>query len=173
MASLSWRKPWLIAPALLNESELEYFIESGGRRLSPAIRVQLTLRHVVTSFRRASGHFKQRRLSGQLESVVYEIVGGRVVEPTLMKQVQANVTRTYPGGVSPEGPNFFSDAERGQFARDVNWVNVLACRGLHDPERLLVNAQVPPSSGYGANMSKSIVYIDVSRARTHSSQVFA
>ncbi len=82
-----------------------------------------------------------------------------MVEHNVIKQVQADVARTYPGGVNPAEMNFFSDAERGEFARDVNWVNVLACRWLHDPERLLVNAQVPPSSGYGANMSKSIAYI--------------
>jgi len=143
-----------------NESELEYFIKSGGRRLSPAIRMYNS---PYAMWSPASDLLAVTSSNGGLvgnwKVFVYEVVGGRVVEHNVMKQGQADVARAYPGGVNPPGLNFFSDAERAQFARDVSWVNVLACRWLHDPERLIVNAQVPPSSGYGANMSKSIAYI--------------
>ena len=143
-----------------NESELEYFIESAGRRLSPPIRMYNSPSAMwspasdllaVTS--------SDGGLVGSWKVFVYEVLGGRVVEHNIMKQVQADLARAYPGGINPPGLSFFSDAERRQFARDVNWVNVLACRWIHDPQRLLVNAQVPPSSGYGANMSKSIAYV--------------
>ncbi|HEY1731677.1 MAG TPA: hypothetical protein VGG15_08000, partial [Terriglobales bacterium] len=73
--------------------------------------------------------------------------------------VQVDLARRYPGGINPPDLNFFSDAERAKFASNADWVNVLACRWLHDPERLLVNAQVPPSSSCGANMGKSTAYI--------------
>jgi len=142
------------------ECELEYFIESEGQRLSPAIRMYMSpyamwspASDLLTVTSSNGG------LVGNWKVFVYEVVRSRVVEHNVMKQVQVDLAHRYPGGINPPGLSFFSDAERAQFARDVNWVNVLACRWLHDPERLLVNVQVPPSSGYGANMSKSIAYI--------------
>jgi hypothetical protein len=143
-----------------NESELDYFIERGGQRLSPAIRTYnspYALWSPDSDFLAITS--SDGGLVGNWKVFVYEVVGSTVVQHNVMKQVQANLTRTYPGGINPPGLNFFSDKERAQFARDDTWVNVLACRWLHNPERLLVNAQVPPSSGYGANMSKSIAYI--------------
>jgi len=143
-----------------NESELEYFIQKGGHRLHPAIRTYnspyalWSLDSDLLAITSSNGG-----LVGNWKVLVYEVVGSRVVQHNVMKQVQADLARTYPGGINPPGLNFFSDKERAQFARDDTWVNVLACRWLPDPERLLVNAQVPPSSGYGANMSKSISYI--------------
>ncbi len=143
-----------------NESELEYFIESQGQRLSPAIRMYNS---PYAMWSPASDLLAVTSTDGGLvgswEVFVYDILQGRVVEHNVMKQVQVDLARKYPGGINPPGLNFFSDADRAQFARDVKWVNVLACRWLHDPERLLVNAQVPPSSSCGANMGKSTAYI--------------
>jgi hypothetical protein len=98
-------------------------------------------------------------LVGSWKLFVYEVVESRVQKRNVMKQVQADLARSYPAGANPPGLKFFSDKDRADFARDVGWVNVLGCRWLRDPQRLLVNAQVPPSSRYGANMSKSIAYV--------------
>ena len=78
-------------------------------------------------------------LVGSWEVFVYGIEQDKVVKHDVMKQVQADLARRYPGGISPPGLNVFSDSERAQFARTVDWVDVLACRWLHDPERLLVH----------------------------------
>jgi len=138
----------------------DYFIEKDGRRLSPAIHVYSS---PYAMWSPASDLLALTSTDGGLvgswEVFVYDIVQNSVVERNVMKRVQVDLARRYPGGINPPGLNFFSDVERAQFARDVKWVNVLACRWLHDPERLLVNAQVPPSSSCGANMGKSTAYI--------------
>jgi hypothetical protein len=143
-----------------DEMEPDYFIEKNGRRLSPAIRVYNSPYAVWSS---ASDLLAITSTDGGLvgswEVFVYAIVQGRVMEYDVMKPVQADLAHRYPGGINPPGYNFFSDKERAQFAHDVKWVNVLACRWLENPQRLLVNAQVPPSSSCGANMGKSTAYI--------------
>lgn len=148
------------AHSAANESELEYYIESDGKRLAPGIRMYNSPYAMWSpSSDLLAVTSTDGGLVGSWEVFVYDIVQGKVVEHDVMKRVQADLAQRYPGGINPPGLNFFSDKERVKFASDVRWVNVLACRWLRDPERLLVNAQVPPSSSCGANMSKSTAYI--------------
>ena len=140
-----------------DESELDYFIESDGRRLSSPIRAYISPHAMWSpSSDLLAVTSSDGGLVGSWKLFVYDVVRNRVVEHNVMKQVQADLARRYPSGINPPGLNFFSEAERADFARDVTWVNVLACRWIHEPERLLVDAPVPPSSRYGANMGNSI-----------------
>jgi hypothetical protein len=143
-----------------DEMEPDYFIERDGQRLSPSIHTYSSPYAMwsptsdILAITSTDGG-----LVGSWEVFVYGIEQDRVVKHNVMKQVQADLARRYPGGINPPGLNFFSDAERAKFARNVDWVNVLACHWLRKPERLLVNAQVPPSSSCGANMGKSTAYV--------------
>jgi hypothetical protein len=76
-----------------------------------------------------------------------------------MDRVQADLAKRFPGGMNPEGAKLFTNKERREFAHDVSWVNVVVVRWVTIPERLVVEASVPPSSRYGANLGRSRRYV--------------
>ncbi len=102
---------------------------------------------------------------GNWKVYVYGVVANTVVKYDAMKQVQADLAHVFPAGVNTAGARF-SRRERQEFSRDPSWVNVFVLRWLSKPERLLVLAGVPPTSGYGANMSKCRGYIIDPRSGT-------
>jgi len=138
----------------------DYFLERDSHRLGPAIKLYNSPRALwspnsdllaVTS--------SKGGLVGNWTVSVYGVDANRVVEYNVMKQVQADLAHTFPGGVDSGAHLSFSQAEKERFARDTSWVNVFAVHWLSGPGRLLVLAGVPPSSGYGANMGKRKGYI--------------
>jgi hypothetical protein len=138
----------------------DYFIEQDSRRLRPPLRPynnpyvlwspNSDLLAVGSSDGGSVGNWKV---------YVYGVQSGAVVKHDVMRPVQAEIARDFPGAVNPAGTEFFSQRERDEYARDPTWVNVFAKHWLRNPERLLVTAGVPPSSLYGANMGKMRGYI--------------
>lgn len=138
----------------------DYFLEKAGRRLQPTIRPYASpfalwstgsdLLAITSSDGGAVGSWKVH---------VYSVEGDAVVEHNVMRQVQEELARAFPAGINPPGYSFFSRRDREQFASDPSWVNVFAVRWIENPQRLLILASVPPSSGYGANMGKRLGYV--------------
>jgi hypothetical protein len=138
----------------------DYFLEKAGRRLQPAIRLYASpfalwstssdLLAITSSDGGAVGNWRV---------YVYSVEGDAVVEHNVMRQVQEELARAFPAGINPPGHSFFSRRDREQFASDPSWVNVSAVRWIENPERLLILASVPPSSGYGANMGQRRGYV--------------
>lgn len=143
-----------------NELVPDYFLEKAGHRLQPAIHPFATphalwspdsdLLAMTSSDGGAVGSWKV---------YVYSVEGDAVVEHNVMRQVQEELARAFPAGIDPPGYSFFSQRDREQFARDPSWVNVFAVRWLENPERLLILASVPSSSGYGADMGERRGYV--------------
>jgi hypothetical protein len=143
-----------------NEMIPDYFLEKAGRRLQPAIRLYASpfalwstnsdLLAITSSDGGAVGSWKV---------YVYSVEGDAVVEHNVMRRVQEDLARAFPAGINPPGYSFFSGRDREQFASDSSWVNVFAVRWIENPERLLILASVPPSSGYGANMGQRRGYV--------------
>jgi len=138
----------------------DYFLERNGHRLHPAIHPYASPYGLwspdsnLLAITSSDGG-----LVGNWKVYVYSVEGGEVVRHDVMRQVQAELARTFPAGVNPPGASSISRTERIRFARDLSWVNVFAVRWLEESERLLVLAGVPPSSGYGMNMQQHRAYI--------------
>ena len=138
----------------------DYYIVRNGTRLSPAIHPYSS----PSAFWSPSSKLlalmsSDGGLVGTWNVYVYTVDGQRVVAHDVMRYVRADLAKRYPAGVNPPGTHFFSAKERRDFAADLTWVNVLACGWQSQPERLIVTAGVPPSSRYGFNMGKELVYI--------------
>ena len=133
----------------------DYFIEKDGHLVGPSISPYSSpLALWSPSSRLLAITSSDGGAVGNWKVYVYTVDGETVVEDTVMKQVQADLARRFPAGVNPKGHSFFSRGERERYARDPSWVNVFAVHWLSNPERLLVEASVPGSSGYGANMGE-------------------
>jgi len=144
------------------EDELvpDYYIAQNRRRMFPAIHpynspsVLWSPSSELLAVMSTDGG-----LVGSWNVYVYSVSAQRVIYHDVMRYVRADLARRYPAGLNPSGEQFFSDQEQTAFARDTTWVNVVACGWLTKPERLVVTAGVPPSSRYGQNMGKEVVYI--------------
>src|SRR5580704_3998212 len=86
------------ARSAANESELDYYIESDGQRLAPAIRMYNSPYAMWSpSSDLLAVTSTDGGLVGSWEVFVYDIVQGKVVEHNVMKQVQADLAQRYPG----------------------------------------------------------------------------
>lgn len=137
----------------------EYFLEQSGQRLSPNI-VPFRMPRALWSpdSKLLAITSSDGGLVGNWKVYVYSVSSKAVIAHDVMNQVQADLARTFPAGINPPG-RFFSQAERQKFAQNPSWVNVIAVRWLSNPDRLVVTASVPPSSGYGVNMGKQRGYV--------------
>jgi hypothetical protein len=138
----------------------EYFLEKSGHRLHPEIRAYATPEALwspdsaIMAITSSNGG-----LVGTWTVYTYTVNDHRVVKHEVMKRVQADLAVAFPAGIDPEGKSFFSLQDREKFARDPSWVNVVAVHWLKSPDRLVVLASVPASSGYGKNLGKRRGYI--------------
>ncbi len=140
----------------------DYFLEEHGHRLNPAIHPYATPEALwspdsdVLAITSSDGG-----LVGNWKVYTYTVNGGEGVRHDVMKQVQADLAAAFPAGVNLDLPRGlpFSKQEQKKFAKVPSWVNVVAIHWLKSPERLLVSASVPPSSGYGKNMGQRRGYI--------------
>ncbi len=137
----------------------EYYIEMHGKRLEPSIKC-FAMPHALWSPDSAwlAITSSDGGLVGNWKVFAYNVEGGHLATHNVIPAVQADLARRFPAGINPPGTNFFSDAERREFAKDPSWVNVRAFRWI-DGDQLLVAASVPPSSGYGVNSGKERAYI--------------
>jgi len=137
----------------------EYFLQDGSNRLHPSIHTYAMPEALWSPNSRILAlTSSDGGLVGSWKVYTYTVSGSSVIKHDPMKQVQADLARAFPA-VNPDGASFFSKTEREQFARDPSWVDVVALHWLTSPERLLVLAFIPPSSGYGVNMGKRRGYL--------------
>lgn len=143
-----------------DEYVFEYFLQDGSNRLYPSIHAYAMPEALWSPDSRILAlTSSDGGLVGSWKVYTYTVNGSTVTRHDPMKQVQADLARKFPAGVNPQGASFFSKTEREQFARDPSWVDVVALHWLTSPDRLLVLAFVPPSSGYGVNMGKRHGYV--------------
>ena len=136
-----------------------YYVVKNGKRLSPAIEpFSVPSALWSPSSEMLAVQSTDGGAVGTWLIKIYTVSNDKVSEHDAGVEVRQDLAKKFPAGLNPRGAQFFSEREQKDFARDVSWVNVIACGWLTAPDRLVVIGGVPPSGRYGSNLGKELAY---------------
>jgi hypothetical protein len=148
-------------PASYPESKAtpDYFVTRGGKRLKGEINPEVDPEMAWSPDSKAFFiTWSDGGAVGSFSVNVYLIDGDQLRKVDVDEPVRDDIARIYPPCVPYRGFQSCSGAERSGMAQDHDWVNVAGMKWMDGSNTLLVVGDVPPSSGYGANMAKWLGY---------------